>query len=72
MKDFKEKVVVITAFGAEGAKIVLGALHENRLQESELNLLRLTECGLFRLDTHAPGTTAVLAFLTGDCAFAIT
>ncbi|MBT3017894.1 MAG: SDR family oxidoreductase [Candidatus Thiodiazotropha sp. (ex Clathrolucina costata)] len=55
MKDFKDKVVVITggatgigfafakAFGAGGAKIVIGALHENRLQEA---IDKLAELGI--------------------------
>lgn len=46
MKDFKDKVVVVTGgatgigkamadrFGAEGAKVVLGARREDRLQEA--------------------------------------
>ena len=46
MKDFKDKVVVITGgatgigkamadkFGAEGAKVIISARRENRLQEA--------------------------------------
>ncbi len=68
MKDFKDKVVVITGgatgigkamadrFGAEGAKVVIAARREERLQEAVADLTakgikaRYKTCDVARLD----------------------
>ena len=74
MKDFKDKVVVITggatgigfgfaeAFGAEGAKLILSGRRENRLQEA---VESLTEQGIdakyFVADATKENETEALA-----------
>ena len=74
MQNFKDKVVVITggatgigfgfakAFGADGAKIVIGEPRENRLQEAVADLAeRGIEASYFVCDVSDPGSVEALA-----------